>query len=112
MAIIDISGVLSFFDLVSYLKEVYLANNLLLNQTITFLKQLDSCSETLQDVKKADPSRNETVVGEHLKFERKDVWDMKWADVSFTKSIKIVFLMVSLPTGRWYSMFSKKIMHA
>ena len=22
------------------------------------------------------------VVGEHLKFERKDVWDMKWADVS------------------------------
>ncbi|XP_015772966.1 PREDICTED: WD repeat-containing protein 35-like [Acropora digitifera] len=47
LAIVDISGVLSFFDL---------------------------------DVKKTDPTKNETVVGEHLKFERKDVWDMKWAD--------------------------------
>lgn len=37
---------------------------------------------SLQDVRKTDPARNETVVGEHLKFERKDVWDMKWADVS------------------------------
>ena len=37
-------------------------------------------------MRKADPSRNETVVGEHLKFERKDVWDMKWADVSFVTS--------------------------
>ena len=35
-----------------------------------------------QDVRKTDPAKNETVVGEHLKFERKDVWDMKWADVS------------------------------
>jgi len=35
-----------------------------------------------QDVRKTDPTKNETVVGEHLKFERKDVWDMKWADVS------------------------------
>lgn len=47
LAIIDISGVLSFFDL---------------------------------DVRKTDITKNETVVGEHLKFERKDVWDMKWAD--------------------------------
>lgn len=47
LAIVDISGVLSFFDL---------------------------------DVRKTDPAKNETVVGEHLKFERKDVWDMKWAD--------------------------------
>ena len=36
----------------------------------------------LQDVRKTDITKNETVVGEHLKFERKDVWDMKWADVS------------------------------
>ncbi|XP_048590308.1 WD repeat-containing protein 35-like isoform X2 [Nematostella vectensis] len=47
LAIIDISGVLTFFDL---------------------------------EVRRTDPERNETVVGEHLKFERKDVWDMKWAD--------------------------------
>ncbi|XP_031567757.1 WD repeat-containing protein 35-like isoform X2 [Actinia tenebrosa] len=47
VAIIDISGVLTFFDL---------------------------------EARRIDPTRNETVVGEHLKFERKDVWDMKWAD--------------------------------
>ncbi|RMX47135.1 hypothetical protein pdam_00018680 [Pocillopora damicornis] len=47
LAIIDISGILSFFDL---------------------------------EVRKTDPQKNENVVGEHLKFERKDVWDMKWAD--------------------------------
>ena len=33
-------------------------------------------------MRKTDITKNETVVGEHLKFERKDVWDMKWADVS------------------------------
>ncbi len=46
LAIIDISGVLTFFDL---------------------------------DTRVTDPSGNE-VIGEHLKFERKDVWDMKWAE--------------------------------
>ena len=48
LSIIDISGVLTFFDL---------------------------------DVHVTDTSGNE-VIGEHLKFERKDVWDMRWADVS------------------------------
>ena len=57
MAIIDISGVLTFFDL---------------------------------DTKITDPSGKE-VIGEHLKFERKDVWDMKWANVSCNKSISHVF---------------------
>ncbi|XP_013413466.1 WD repeat-containing protein 35-like [Lingula anatina] len=46
LAIIDISGVMTFFDL---------------------------------DAKVTDANGQE-VVGEHLKFERKDVWDMKWAE--------------------------------
>lgn len=46
LAIIDISGVLSFFDL---------------------------------DTKMTDQDGKE-VIGEHLKFERKDVWDMRWAE--------------------------------
>ncbi|WAR17526.1 WDR35-like protein [Mya arenaria] len=46
LAIIDISGVLTFFDL---------------------------------DTRMTDPDGKE-VIGEHLKFERKDVWDMKWAE--------------------------------
>eukprot|EP00794_Sanderia_malayensis_P012081 gene12081-13325_t len=46
LAIIDIAGVLSFFDLAT----------------------------------KKTESTGDTTVGEHLKFERKDVWDMKWAD--------------------------------
>ncbi|XP_050408389.2 WD repeat-containing protein 35 [Patella vulgata] len=46
LAIIDIAGVLTFFDL---------------------------------DARVTDQDGRE-VVGEHLKFERKDVWDMKWAD--------------------------------
>lgn len=36
-------------------------------------------------MRKTDPQKNENVVGEHLKFERKDVWDMKWADVSLNQ---------------------------
>lgn len=48
LAIIDIAGVLTFFDL---------------------------------DTRVTDPDGKE-VVGEHLNFERKDVWDMKWAEVS------------------------------
>jgi len=48
LAIIDISGVLTFFEL---------------------------------DTKMTDPDGKE-VIGEHLKFERKDVWDMRWAEVS------------------------------
>ena len=47
MAIIDIAGVLTFFDL---------------------------------DTRMTDPNGQE-VVGEHLKYERKDVWDMRWAEV-------------------------------
>ncbi|XP_053382408.1 WD repeat-containing protein 35-like isoform X3 [Mercenaria mercenaria] len=46
LAIIDISGVLTFFDL---------------------------------DTKMTDQDGKE-VIGEHLKFERKDVWDMRWAE--------------------------------
>ncbi|PVD32416.1 hypothetical protein C0Q70_07850 [Pomacea canaliculata] len=46
LAIIDIAGVLTFFDL---------------------------------DTRVTDPDGKE-VVGEHLNFERKDVWDMKWAE--------------------------------
>ncbi|XP_065063167.1 WD repeat-containing protein 35-like [Rhopilema esculentum] len=46
LAIIDIAGVLTFFDLTA---------------------------------KKTDSS-GDTTLGEHLKFERKDVWDMKWAE--------------------------------
>lgn len=46
LAIIDISGVLSFFNL---------------------------------DTKTTDESGNQSQPGELLKFERKDVWDMKWA---------------------------------
>nr|KAG5696704.1 hypothetical protein BaRGS_012073 [Batillaria attramentaria] len=46
LAIIDIAGVLTFFDL---------------------------------DTRVTDPDGRE-VVGEHLSFERKDVWDMKWAE--------------------------------
>jgi len=46
LAIIDIAGVLTFFDLTT---------------------------------KKTDSS-GDTTVGEHFKFERKDVWDMKWAE--------------------------------
>ncbi|KAK7092123.1 WD repeat-containing protein 35-like isoform X2 [Littorina saxatilis] len=46
LAIIDIAGVLTFFDL---------------------------------DTRVTDPDGRE-VVGEHLNFERKDVWDMKWAE--------------------------------
>ena len=49
MSIIDIAGVLTFFDL---------------------------------DTRVTDSSGQE-VIGEHIKnFERKDVWDMKWASVS------------------------------
>ena len=48
VSIIDIAGVLTFFDL---------------------------------DTRVTDPDGRE-VIGEHLKFERKDVWDMKWAEVS------------------------------
>ena len=33
------------------------------------------------DVRVTDQNGQE-VIGEHLKFERKDVWDMKWAEVS------------------------------
>lgn len=51
LAIIDISGVLSFFDL---------------------------------DTKMTDQDGKE-VIGEHLKFERKDVWDMRWAEVCTIK---------------------------
>ena len=47
LAIIDIAGVLTFFDL---------------------------------DTRVTDPDGRE-VVGEQLNFERKDVWDMKWAEV-------------------------------
>ena len=47
LAMIDISGVLTFFDL---------------------------------DTKMTDQDGKE-VIGEHLKFERKDVWDMRWAEV-------------------------------
>ena len=47
LAIIDISGVLTFYDL---------------------------------DTRVTDPSGSE-IIGEHLKFERKDVWDMRWAEV-------------------------------
>jgi WD repeat-containing protein 35 len=47
LAIIDISGVLTFFDL---------------------------------DTKITDQDGKE-IVGEQLKFERKDVWDMRWAEV-------------------------------
>lgn len=47
LAIIDIAGVLTFFDL---------------------------------DTRVTDANGQE-IVGEHLKFERKDVWDMKWAEV-------------------------------
>uniref|UniRef100_A0A4W3H1F9 WD repeat-containing protein 35 n=1 Tax=Callorhinchus milii TaxID=7868 RepID=A0A4W3H1F9_CALMI len=46
LAIIDISGILTFFDLEA--------------------RQMDSTGQQ--------------VTGEHLKFERKDVWDMKWAN--------------------------------
>lgn len=46
LAVIDIAGVLTFFDL---------------------------------DTRVTDPDGRE-VVGEHLNFERKDVWDMKWAE--------------------------------
>ncbi|ELT97636.1 hypothetical protein CAPTEDRAFT_160931 [Capitella teleta] len=46
LSIIDIAGVLTFYDL---------------------------------DVRVTDPNGQE-VIGEHLKFERKDVWDMKWAE--------------------------------
>ncbi|KAK3766441.1 hypothetical protein RRG08_056115 [Elysia crispata] len=46
VSIIDIAGVLTFFDL---------------------------------DTRVTDPDGRE-VIGEHLKFERKDVWDMKWAE--------------------------------
>lgn len=53
LSIIDISGVLTFFDL---------------------------------DTRITDPSGNE-IIGEHLKFERKDVWDMKWAEVFITHLI-------------------------
>lgn len=49
LSIIDISGVLMFFDL---------------------------------DTRITDSDGKE-VVGEHMKFERKDVWDMRWAEVSF-----------------------------
>lgn len=47
LAIIDISGVLTFFDL---------------------------------DTRITDQDGKE-IVGEQLKFERKDVWDMRWAEV-------------------------------
>ena len=47
LAVIDIAGVLTFFDL---------------------------------DTRVTDPDGRE-VVGEQLNFERKDVWDMKWAEV-------------------------------
>ena len=47
LAIIDIAGVLTFFEL---------------------------------DTRVTDPDGRE-VVGEQLNFERKDVWDMKWAEV-------------------------------
>jgi hypothetical protein len=49
LSIIDISGVLTFFDI---------------------------------DTRITDPDGKE-IVGEHLKFERKDVWDMRWAEVSY-----------------------------
>ena len=48
LAIIDISGVLTFFDI---------------------------------DTRITDTDGKE-IVGEQLKFERKDVWDMKWAEVT------------------------------
>ena len=41
LAIIDISGVLSFFELVSYLRKGYLANELLLNQIKLFFNIRD-----------------------------------------------------------------------
>lgn len=60
---IDISGVLTFFDL---------------------------------DVRITDPSGNE-VIGEHLKFERKDVWDMRWADVCIlSKYSQLICIYVCL----------------
>ena len=57
LAIIDIAGVLTFFDL---------------------------------DTRVTDPDGRE-VVGEHLNFERKDVWDMKWAEVSSVYVTYILF---------------------
>ena len=47
LAIIDIMGLLTFFDF---------------------------------DAKRVDVATGREELGDHLKFERKDVWDMKWAD--------------------------------
>lgn len=57
LAIIDIAGVLTFFEL---------------------------------DAKVTD-SNGQDIVGEHLKFERKDVWDMRWAEVN-----KVMYLIIIL----------------
>ena len=57
LAIIDISGVLTFFDL---------------------------------DTRITDQDGKE-IVGEQLKFERKDVWDMRWAEVYWQILYNVLF---------------------
>ena len=38
--------------------------------------------EIFQETKRLDIKTGQEEMGDTLKFERKDVWDMKWADVS------------------------------
>ena len=78
LAIIDISGVLTFYDL---------------------------------DTRVTDPSGSE-IIGEHVKFERKDVWDMKWAEVSypFSGGSRIPLGGGRQPTFYLINFFSEKCM--
>ena len=45
------------------------------------LLQLKSLLQFRYQTTKKTDSSGDTTVGEHFKFERKDVWDMKWAEV-------------------------------
>ena len=90
VAIIDISGVLTFFDLVRQYDSECIWKRLinLLGCSVSYW-QIPSPNQELtrlmlfhfQDAKKTDDSGNQSQLGELLKFERKDVWDMKWASV-------------------------------
>ena len=46
------------------------------------------------------------VIGEHLKFERKDVWDMRWAEVN---SYMIFFFFFFLNIEKNALIYARKI---
>ena len=58
-------------------------------------------------MKKTDSS-GDTTVGEQLKFERKDVWDMKWAEVTsiehlcvFSVNVAYYYIVIQVPRPKW-----------